>query len=258
MKKRRIIGAAAVLAALLLVWSCVSRTPETLPMVTPEKSVADGLPGDGSGTADSDSKAPDLSAGETPSQSGSEETAGEQTTEKEGSDTGERETPAVSPTEEERRPAEPEKSGPADETYTCTISISCAAILEHMDQLDPEKAELVPEDGWILKPTAVVFDEGESAFQVLRRVCRQEKIHMEFANTAVYDSAYIEGIQNLYELDCGEGSGWMYQVNGWFPNYGCGRYQLRDGDTLCWVYTCDMGADVGGGDTAAGGQQGQP
>ena len=23
------------------------------------------------------------------------------------------------------------------------------------------------------------------------------------------------------------------------------RYQLKDGDTVCWVYTCDLGADVG-------------
>ena len=37
----------------------------------------------------------------------------------------------------------------------------------------------------------------------------------------------------------------MYKVNGWFPNYGCSRYQLQDGDTVCWVYTCDLGSDVG-------------
>ena len=44
---------------------------------------------------------------------------------------------------------------------------------------------------------------------------------MEFENTPMYNSAYIEGIHNLYELDCGERSGWMYKVNDWFPNYGC-------------------------------------
>ena len=41
-------------------------------------------------------------------------------------------------------------------------------------------------------------------------------------------------------------SGWMYKVNGWFPNYGCSRYQLKDGDVIEWVYTCDLGKDVGG------------
>lgn len=65
-------------------------------------------------------------------------------------------------------------------------------------------------------------------------------------NTPIYNSAYIEGIGNLYEFDCGELSGWMYKVNGWFPNYGCSRYRLKSGDRVEWVYTCDLGRDVGG------------
>ena len=68
---------------------------------------------------------------------------------------------------------------------------------------------------------------------------------MEFEDTPMYHSAYIEGIGNLYEFDVGELSGWMYSVNGWFPNYGCSRYQLQNGDVICWVYTCDLGKDVG-------------
>ena len=47
-------------------------------------------------------------------------------------------------------------------------------------------------------------------------------------------------------LDCGNESGWMYKVNGWFPNYGCSKYMLEDGDTIVWCYTCNgLGADVG-------------
>ena len=37
----------------------------------------------------------------------------------------------------------------------------------------------------------------------------------------------------------------MYKVNGWFPNYGCSSYYLKDGDVIEWVYTCDLGKDVG-------------
>ena len=77
---------------------------------------------------------------------------------------------------------------------------------------------------------------------------------LEFENTPIYNSAYIEGIGNLYEFDCGELSGWMYQVNGWFPNYGCSRYQLKEGDQVQWVYTCDLGADVGGNYSARNGK----
>lgn len=144
-------------------------------------------------------------------------------------------------------PVEPQDVTVGTTQYTCTISISCATILDHMDWLDEEKVDLVPEDGWILKATKVKFYEGESVFNVLQRTCKQNKIHMEFSDTPMYNSAYIEGIHNLYEFDCGQLSGWMYSVNGWFPNYGCSRYQLKDGDIIKWVYTCDLGYDVGGG-----------
>lgn len=144
-------------------------------------------------------------------------------------------------------PVEPENAEVGDAEYTCTLSISCATILNNMDLCDPEKRELVPEDGWILKPTVETFYEGESVFNVLQRTCKQQKIHMEFVNTPAYNSAYIESIHNLYEFDVGNLSGWMYKVNDWFPNYGCSRYALKDGDVIEWVYTCDLGSDVGGG-----------
>ena len=73
---------------------------------------------------------------------------------------------------------------------------------------------------------------------------KKNKIHMEFRNTPIYDSAYIIGINNLYEFDVGELSGWMYNVNGWFPNYGASRYQLKEGDVVEWLY--NLGIDVGG------------
>lgn len=38
----------------------------------------------------------------------------------------------------------------------------------------------------------------------------------------------------------------MYKVNDWFPNYGCSRYQLQNGDVVEWEYTCELGKDIGG------------
>ena len=143
-------------------------------------------------------------------------------------------------------PVEPQDAVFSDTIYTCTLSVRCDTILDNMDWLDPEKVELVPEDGVIFPSTQVTFYEGESVFNVLQREMKKAKIHMEFSDTPMYNSAYIEGINNLYEFDCGELSGWMYKVNGWFPNYGCSRYQLQDGDVVEWVYTCTLGKDVGG------------
>lgn len=131
--------------------------------------------------------------------------------------------------------------------YTCTFSISCETILDNMDQCNDSKKSLVPEDGIIFPAAEVTFSEGESVFDVLQRVCKDNKIHMESTFTPMYNSAYIEGIHNLYEFDVGAQSGWMYSVNEWFPNYGCSRYLLHDGDVVEWHYTCDMGEDVGGG-----------
>lgn len=149
-------------------------------------------------------------------------------------------------------PVEPEDVEIGDEEWTCTLSVSCATILDNIDLCDPEKRELVPEDGWILKPMTVTFAENESVFNVLQRTLKEQGIHMEFEYTPAYHTAYIEGINNLYEFDVGEHSGWMYSVNGWFPIYGCSRYRLQDGDVVEWKYTCDLGNDIGGGEAVGG------
>ncbi len=128
------------------------------------------------------------------------------------------------------------------DTLYCTLSVRCDNALGKTE----EKAEILPEDGVIFPASRVSFTQGESVFDVLYRTLRENKIHMEFSETPLYGSTYIEGIGNLYEFDCGALSGWMYRVNGTFPNYGCSSYILSDGDVVEWVYTCDLGKDVGG------------
>ena len=133
----------------------------------------------------------------------------------------------------------------SDGALRCTVTIECGTVLGHMDDLSPGKAELIPSDGVLLPETEVAFSEGDTVFDVLQRVCRAQGIHMESNWTPAYNSAYIEGIGNLYEFDCGNLSGWMYSVNGVWPDYGCSSYTLHDGDTVVWSYTCDLGRDVG-------------
>lgn len=144
------------------------------------------------------------------------------------------------------QPVEPQDKEITDNTLKCTFSISCATVLDNMDMLDKSKKEIIPDDGWVLKPVTVTFNEGESVFDVLKQACKDNKIHLEFSFTPIYNSAYIEGINNLYEFDCGSLSGWMYEVNDWFPNYGCSRYEVKNGDVIEWQYTCNLGEDVGG------------
>ena len=145
--------------------------------------------------------------------------------------------------EEEQKlpPAPPEEAG---KKYVY-VEIRCDTIVDTSKLTNPAVAPYVPKDGVILKETRYELLEGETAFEVLKRVTRQEGIQMEFRSDPLYSGAYIEGIHHIYEYDAGGGSGWMYKVNGWFPNYGCGVYKLKDGDKMVWCYTCNIGKDVG-------------
>ena len=132
--------------------------------------------------------------------------------------------------------------------YTCYLSVSCSTILDNMENLTEGKESLVPKDGVIYSEREVTFYEGESVFDVLQREMKNNRIHMESSFTPKYNSAYVEGIHNLYEFDCGRWSGWMYEVNGWYPNspHGCSRlYIVQPGDVIKWNYTCDLGRDLG-------------
>ena len=139
------------------------------------------------------------------------------------------------------------KTEDSERNLTCTVAISCKVLLEeeNYNNLPPEKQLMVPEDGMIIAPMEVKFADGESAFDVLQRVTREKKIHLEFSESPLYESAYIEGINNLYEFDCGNLSGWMICINGEFPNYGSSNCFFEDGAVVEWMYTCDLGKDVG-------------
>ncbi|MDY3249436.1 MAG: DUF4430 domain-containing protein [Candidatus Choladocola sp.] len=135
----------------------------------------------------------------------------------------------------------------ASSANVCTITILCGTILNNMDNLSDGKEAYLPANGIILDTSSVEFTAGETVFDVLKRVCDYAGIQLEYSWTPMYNSYYVEGINHLYEFDCGNESGWMYKVNGWFPNYGCSSYELTDGDSIVWIYTCNgLGADVGG------------
>ena len=132
-----------------------------------------------------------------------------------------------------------------DEEFYVTISIDCLTILQNMDNLEEGKEKYVG-DGWILKTTKVKCKKGQTVYDILEQVCKAYSIQMENSYTPLYGSNYIEGIGNLYEFDCGNLSGWMYNVDGWYPNYGCSRYVLKAGEAIQWRYTCNgLGADLG-------------
>ena len=136
-----------------------------------------------------------------------------------------------------------------EDSDTLFLSIECGTILDNWDDLDPalQYEKYVPNDGIILEKTEYVLRPKDTVYDILDRAVRYNKIQMEFqgANENSFGSVYIQGINFLYEFSCGPLSGWMYRVNGKFPNYGCSKYELKDGDVIEWIYTCDLGRDVG-------------
>lgn len=119
--------------------------------------------------------------------------------------------------------------------YTATISVNCQTAVDY-DNSDRENAE-------ILTDYAVSFNEGDTVFDALKKACKENKIQFEYNGNAT--SAYVNGIDFLYEFDCSDLSGWQYRVNGEFQSVGCGAYKLNDGDKIEWLYTCNLGADIG-------------
>ncbi len=156
------------------------------------------------------------------------------------------------PVEQEKNVEEPKVPEPTQDTneidapireenekkLTCILTVRCDAILENLDKLKKGKESVLPSNGVIYPEQSMIFTQGESVFDVLYRALRTSGIHFEFQQTPMYDSVYIEGIGNLYEFDCGDYSGWLYQVNGEIPNHGCSQHQVKDGDSIVFYYHC--------------------
>lgn len=93
---------------------------------------------------------------------------------------------------------------------------------------------------YFISPQKVEMKEGQSVMDVLSDYCRNNGIQV-----GIRGGTYVAGINNLYEFAKGAESGWLYRVNGVFPSYGAAQYAVQVGDTIEWMYTEDMGKDVG-------------
>lgn len=133
-------------------------------------------------------------------------------------------------------------TSPKPKNKTVTIAISCKTAINNGLNKKPGFSHL-PSNGIILQNMKVEFNEGDTVFDILVKVTRKKGIHMEYRGSG--SNTYIEGINNLYEFDGGSNSGWMYSVNGIYPNYGVGAYKVKSSDVIKFNYTCNLGADLG-------------
>lgn len=99
---------------------------------------------------------------------------------------------------------------------------------------------------YILGSTKVETEKGSSVWDVLNKVTRSKGIPVVKRGSG--NNLYVSHINSIGEFDFGEsGSGWMYNVNGTYPNFGCdnSRSVLNDGDVIQWRYTLNLGKDLG-------------
>ncbi|QTD40812.1 DUF4430 domain-containing protein [Sporosarcina sp. Te-1] len=94
-----------------------------------------------------------------------------------------------------------------------------------------------------LPPTEMEIEEGDTVLSALIAITKKHKVQMDYRG-GQGATAYVEGIANVYEFDRGQGSGWMYRVNGIFPDRGAGVITLQDGDRVEWLYTTNLGVDL--------------
>ena len=117
---------------------------------------------------------------------------------------------------------------------TVTLSVDCRTAVDHGSSV---AAEIAP-DGILLNAVTLTLEKGANVFDAL------QKSGLVVGSQSTSMGRYVYAIQSLAEKACGSKSGWMYSVNGVFPNKSCDKYLLGDGDVICWRYTCDNGKDL--------------
>ena len=98
----------------------------------------------------------------------------------------------------------------------------------------------------ILSGSNYDFDDGDTVLDITKAVLTREGISYD-AN-----GEYMAEIDGLAEFDNGAQSGWMYKINGNFPDYGASGVRASDVDDIVWLYTTNMGIDVGDNSSSSG------
>lgn len=128
--------------------------------------------------------------------------------------------------------------------FYVSLKVSVAPLLNNMQALDEAQHTLVPYNGILFPKTYVRAIEGDSVFDILLREMTAANIHLAFRNMPFYNSAYINGIGNIFEFDAGPLSGWMYTVNNYFPGIGVSQKIVSPSYDILLIYSLEMGNDL--------------
>jgi hypothetical protein len=96
--------------------------------------------------------------------------------------------------------------------------------------------------GTILSATKVEMKEGNTVLDVTLAILKQKGIPISVRGSG--SSAYVEGIANLFEFDRGPLSGWTVNRNGAKLGQSSGAIQVKNGDSVQWIYTSNYEEDT--------------
>ncbi len=98
--------------------------------------------------------------------------------------------------------------------------------------------------GYILEPTEVKLQQGDTVYTVLERVAKENNISMTAAYFEAYDGYYVSEIAGIREMDHGSDSSWLYFVDEAKPDVSADKFDLQGGEVIRWRYTTNLGEDL--------------
>lgn len=158
------------------------------------------------------------------------------------------EKPAPKPVEKSAKPAEKPGAKPVEKPTPKPTEKPAAKPDPKPTSPAPAKSKIVysiviSSTEVPLPPAEMEITDGDTVLSTLIDITRKHKVQMDYRG-GQGATAYVEGLANVYEFDRGQGSGWMFRVNGIFPDRGAGIVPLLDGDRVEWLYTTDLGVDL--------------
>ena len=127
-----------------------------------------------------------------------------------------------------------------EDTANVHIQIRCDEVAEAPEMLtDPALTEYIPEDGIALARLKYIAKEGDSVLQILEKICKNNNIEVKKT-----EDGLIEAIGYLKNGDCGEGSCWVYTVDGKLMSDNPADCKVKGGEDIVWTFALNGGHDI--------------
>jgi len=108
--------------------------------------------------------------------------------------------------------------------------------------------------GTIISSTRAPFTDGDTIADVTLRLL--DNLGYTYQHTGTTKKGFYLGsiggfthkgisYDSFGEFDAGSGSGWMITYNKKFIECGASDFEVKNGDTIKWQYTCQLGKDIG-------------